>query len=189
MHQSHPELTEALKTMLDRLHESITASGYDGEPVVMYLAGGMAVHYHCGTRYTNDVDATFSKRLLLSGRDMTVTYSRADGKVATIYLDLTYNDVFALMHPDYQADSEEWNGIGNEDRMIRLRVLNPVDLAVSKLSRFSAQDRDDIASLGRTGRLTAQLLRQRASEALDYYVGDTRWIQQSIDIVSMELPQ
>ena len=27
----------------------------------MILAGGMAVNYYCGTRYTEDVDAVFSK--------------------------------------------------------------------------------------------------------------------------------
>ncbi len=186
-HAFHPELTEAMKIMLDKLHQSITTSGYSGEPVQMYLAGGMAVHYYCGTRYTNDVDASFSRRLLLSGKDLTVSYTRSDGRPATIYLDLNYNDTFALMHPDYQQDAQEWAGIGNEARTIQLRVLTPTDLAVSKIARFSQQDQADILALAETGKVTSSGLRQRATEALDYYVGDTRWIHQSLDVISAEI--
>jgi len=187
MHAFHPELTAAMKVMLDKLHQNITGSGYSGEPVQMYLAGGMAVHYYCGTRYTNDVDASFSKRLLLSGKDLTVSYTRDDGRLASIYLDLNYNDTFALMHPDYQQDAQEWEGIGNETRAIQLRVLTPVDLAVSKIARYSQQDQDDILALARTCKVTASSLRQRATEALDFYVGDTRWIHQSLDMISAEI--
>ena len=187
MHAFHPELTEAMKVMLDKLHSSITGSGYEGDPIQMYLAGGMAVHYYCGTRYTNDVDASFSRRLLLSGKDLTVAYTRGDGRPATIYLDLNYNDTFALLHPDYQRDALEWEDIGNESRSVQLRVLTPVDLAVSKISRFSQQDQADILALAASGMVQSAELRLRAIEALDYYVGDTRWIHQSLDMISAEI--
>ncbi len=189
MHLLHPELTNALATMLDRMDASLRASGFDGEQVRMYLAGGMAVHFHCGTRYTEDVDASFSRRVLLPTRDLTVDYQRADGSPSSLYFDANYNDHFALMHPDYRDNSVEWNGIGNEGRCIALWVLSPLDLAVSKISRFVEHDHSDILALAERRYFTADQLRFHAKEALDYYVGDTRWIHSTLDIVCAEIAQ
>ena len=103
MHSAHPELTAALGLMLDKLDTSIRESGYTGEPVKMYAAGGIAVHYFCGTRYTADVDATFSHRILIPFSDLVVKYQREDGRSASLYLDPTYNDHFALLQIHGQA--------------------------------------------------------------------------------------
>lgn len=184
MHSLHPELTQAMSTMLDRIDAIIRQSGYAGEPVQMYLAGGMAVHYHCGTRYTEDVDATFSHRLLLPPQEVVVGYVRENGSEASIYLDPTYNDTFALLHPDHRESCVEWAGIGNERRLIHLRVFCPVDLAVSKLSRFSPNDQADILALAQQRFFSVPQLHTRAGEALDYYVGDTRWIHLNLKQIS-----
>jgi hypothetical protein len=61
-----------------------------------------------------------------------------------------------------------------------VRVLTPVDLAVSKLGRFSDQDRADIAALARRGLVHASDLERRAMEALDTYVGDTQRVPGNI---------
>lgn len=123
MPKPHPELASALSEMLDRIDAWLRTGGYAGSPVRMFLAGGMAVNYHCGSRYTEDVDATFSARLLLPAREMTVDYVRRDGTPALLYFDANYNDTFALMHPDYRGNALEWEGIGNEDRLVHLYVL------------------------------------------------------------------
>lgn len=159
MSPRRPELSAALSVMLDRIDSALRTGGHAGEPVRMYLAGGMALHYHLGSRYTEDVDASFSARVLMPTRDLTVDYRRADGKPATLYFDSNYNDSFALMHPDYRKRSLPWEGIGNERRLVELRVLTPLDLAVSKLSRFSEQDREDIALLANAGYFTEEELR------------------------------
>jgi hypothetical protein len=169
--------------MLDKINAIITGSGHQGEPVRMFVAGGIAVHYYCGTRYTSDVDATFSHRLLMPHGKLIVDYVREGGVRATLYLDPTYNDTFALLHPDHRESAMEWDGIGNERRMIHLHALSPVDLAVSKISRFSPQDREDIHALARQGLITSSILRTRALEALDCYVGDTRWVRGTIDLI------
>jgi len=187
MHTLHPELTNAMSAMLNKLDSSLRSGGYTGAPVSMYLAGGMAVHYHCGTRYTEDVDASFSARLLISAKDLTVDYVREDGVPSTLYFDANYNDTFALMHPDYRESSVEWEGIGNETRCVHLRVLAPLDLAVSKISRFSEQDQADIHSLADAGLIAPDKLRAHALEALDYYVGNTAWVRGTIDIICSEI--
>ncbi len=187
MHDLHPELTTALSEMLDRIDQILRACDYQGEPLMMYLAGGMAVHFHCGTRYTEDVDATFSKRLLLPYDQLIVDYIRQDGKRSTIYFDPTYNDTFALLHPDHRESCVEWMGIGNESRLVQLHVFCPVDLAVSKLARFSTNDQADILALAQKRFFTTAQLQQRATEALGYYVGDTRWIHLNLRQISEEI--
>ncbi len=186
MHNLHPELTEAMTRMLDRIDAILgEATSLDGG-LRMYLAGGMAVHYHCGTRYTNDVDATFSHRVLLSSHDLTINYTRADGRPSSIYFDFNYNDTFALIHPDYKAAAVEWKGIGNERRRVKLHVLTPVDLAVSKVARFSPQDQQDIEAL--SAHFSRSDFLKRANEAVACYVGDTKWIKQTIEMISQDLP-
>lgn len=187
MPKPHPELADALAVMLDRIDAWLREGGYSGKPVRMYLAGGMAVNYHCGTRYTEDVDATFSARLLLPASEMTVDYLRKDGTPSLLYFDANYNDTFALMHPDYRAESVEWQGIGNESRLVHLFVLNPLDLAVSKISRSSNQDLADIQSLASLGLFTRDQLQAHALEALDYYVGNTDWVRATIEKLGNEI--
>lgn len=186
-HSLHPELTQALSEMLDRLDAILRRSGYSGEPVQMYLAGGMAVHFYCGTRYTEDVNATFSRRLLLPYDELAVSYVRQDSTPSCIYLDPTYNDTFALLHPDYREACVEWDDIGNEHRLVHLQVFCPLDLAVSKVARFSPSDRSDILELATRRFFTTDELQVHAREALDYYVGDTRWIHFNLQEICQDI--
>lgn len=187
MHKLHPELTQAMSQMMDRMDGFMREGGYVGEPVKMYLAGGMAVHYHCGTRYTDDVDASFSQRLMLPFDELVIDYMRETGGQSCIYFDTTYNDTFALLHPDHRESCLAWEGIGNEHRLIRLLVFSPVDLAVSKLSRFSPNDQADILALAQHRYFDSAQLQTRAIEALGYYVGDTRWIHLNLKQISQEI--
>jgi hypothetical protein len=57
MNKAFPELSQALSQLLDQMDASIRKGGYDGPRITMYLAGGMAVNFYCGSRYTEDVDA------------------------------------------------------------------------------------------------------------------------------------
>jgi len=61
-------------------------------------------------------------------------------------------------------------------------VLSPVDLAVTKLSRFADQDREDIELLAKRGLIDSASVRKRAEEALGGYVGDVGSVRTSIDI-------
>lgn len=66
--------------------------------------------------------------------------------------------------------------------ILDVRLLAPLDLAVSKLSRFASQDRDNIVALARHGLIDAPGLRQRAEAALAGYIGDLARLRGSIDI-------
>jgi hypothetical protein len=147
----------------------------------MYIAGGAALHLLTGARVTEDIDATFSRRVLLN-EDIEVSYRDPDGRARLMYLDRNYNDTLGLLHENAYKDSRPIAIEGVDARVIEVRVLSPVDLAVTKLARFTDQDRADIQLLARQGLIDSASVRRRAQEALAGYVGDAAPVRTSIDI-------
>jgi hypothetical protein len=185
MNKAFPELSQALSQLLDQMDASIRKGGYDGPPITMYLAGGMAVNFHCGSRYTEDVDAFYTRRLHVG--PCQVNYTHKDGSPSFLYLDNNYNPTFGLLHENHDRDAVEWTGIGNERRMILLYVLSPVDLAVTKISRYSLQDREDILALANADLFSDEQLRKRAIEALHDYIGDRAPVMTSIELICRQI--
>lgn len=175
------EYQRAFAEVLSRVQESLKGSHAAALPIRMYIAGGAALHLLTGARVTEDIDATFSKRILLS-EDIEVSYRDPDGRARLMYLDRNYNDTLGLLHENAYEDSKAVHIPGVDEKLIEVRVLSPVDLAVTKLARFTDQDRDDIQLLARKGLLDSISLRKRAEEALTGYVGDVSSARTSIDI-------
>ena len=156
-------LAQGLRELLKQLEERLSLA----KPLTMYLAGGMAVHLYTSARVTTDVDAEYSARVHIPD-DVMVTINLEDGTPQVIYLDKNYNSSFALMHEDYRDDSIPVDlGL----KHVVVRVLQPVDLAVSKIARLAENDREDIASLVRLGLTNANQIEQRASAAIAGFVG------------------
>lgn len=152
-------------------------------PVRMYVAGGAALHFYTGARVSRDVDAVFSNRVALPD-DLDIAYRDADGAARLLYFDRQYNDTLALMHEDAHADSIELSLEGVNAQVLEIRLLSPVDLAVSKISRFSAQDRADLLALARHGLIGADAVRRRAMDALGGYVGSVDRIRTAIELAA-----
>jgi hypothetical protein len=151
------------------------------EPVDVCIAGGVAVHALTGARVSDDVDTIFSHRVLVP-KDLVVGWRDAQGFMRALCFDYNYSPVFGLLHPDYpeRAIPLVWDS----PKPLRLRVLAPVDLAISKLARFADQDRDDIRLLIARGLLTdAEQFSCLAEEALSYFVGDTRFLMHNLSEV------
>lgn len=184
--RSDPELADALRKVVDKIDASVREAGYAGEAVRMYLAGGLAAHYYSRSRHTFDIDASFSHRLILPYKELLAEFV-AGGKRQLLHFDTNYNPAFALMHPDYESDAREWPGLGNEKRIVKLYVLSPVDLAVSKVSRYSEQDRKDIQELARTGLIDAARFRTRAMEALEYYIGNKATLLANLETACQDI--
>jgi hypothetical protein len=87
-----------------------------------------------------------------------------------------------LLHEAAHDDSVPLAIDGIDPAVFEVRLLAPVDLAVSKIARLSDQDRGDIAALARRGLVTTRALRRRAEEAMGGYVGDLDRLRTSIDI-------
>lgn len=85
------------------------------------------------------------------------------------------------MHEEAHEDSVPLTLAGIDPRRLPVRLLTPLDLAVSKRSRFSDQDRNDIATLARHGLIDASSLRRRPVQALAGYVGAIARVRGSIE--------
>lgn len=156
-------LAEGLRELFKRLGERLALRS----PLNVYLAGGMAVHLYTASRVTSDVDAEFGGRVYLPN-DLMVEVTLEDGTPQVVYLDTNYNPTFALLHEDYLDDSIPLD-LGVDQ--IRVHVLSPVDLAVSKIARFADNDKEDIAALVRLGLTSADEIERRATSALAGYIG------------------
>lgn len=188
MAKPYPELTVAITELADKIDAVLKKNNYAGPPINMFVAGGMAVNYWCGSRYTEDVDATFSyHKLALPFNELTVHYTSQSGNDSFIYLDPNYNDTFSLMHENYQDDCVEWEGVGNEKRIIKVHVLNPVDLALSKLARFEVQDREDIKTLASENLINIDTLKARFDYAFIGWIGNQDSIRTSFRLACRDI--
>lgn len=175
------EYRDALGEIARRIAATLDNVAPQALPIRMYIAGGTALHFHTSERVSNDVDAAFSHRIALPD-DLDVAYRDADGGARLLYFDRNYNDTLALLHEDAYDAAQPIVLPGVDAGVLDVRLLSPLDLAVSKLGRFSSQDRDDIAALARHGLIDAPALRQRAEAALTAYVGNTQRVANTIDI-------
>lgn len=173
------EYVRAFRELAARIAASLEDVPPRALPIRMYVAGGAALHFHTGERVSVDVDAVFSRRIALPD-GLEVAYRDEDGSARLLYFDRQYNDTIGLMHEDAQDDSIPLTLEGIDSRVLDVRILTPVDLAASKLGRFSEQDRADIAALARRGLVSATNLERRALEALEIYVGDTQRLRGNI---------
>jgi hypothetical protein len=171
----------AFAEIVSRIQQALKGARPDVFPVRMYVAGGAALHLLTGARVSVDIDAVFSKRVLLS-EEIEVSYRDPDGRARLLYLDRNYNDTLGLLHENAHKDARPIDIPGIDKKLLEVRVLAPIDLAVSKLSRFADQDREDILLLAKEGLIDSASLRKRAEQALGGYVGDLQSVRNSIAI-------
>ena len=176
------EYLEAFAQVVERLAATLAKHPPRAAPVRMYIAGGAALYLLTGVRVSEDIDAAFSRPLVLS-EDIEVAYRDADGSARLLYLDRNYNDTLGLLHHDAHADSlpVAIPGVAAaSSALVEVRILAPLDLAITKIARFSEQDRADIELLAREGLIDGRSLRRRADEALKDYVGALDSVRTSI---------
>jgi Nucleotidyltransferase of unknown function (DUF6036) len=179
---TRPEYLAAFTVLIHRIAEPLCELSKRSLPIKMYVAGGAAMHFYTGERISNDVDAVFSKRIALPN-DLEVTYQDPDGAARLLYFDRQYNDTFALMHEDAHDDSVPLALKHVDASFLDVRLLSALDLAVSKIGRFSSQDRDDITALAKHGLIKSAALRRRSLEALKNYVGNLGTLKSTIEFV------
>lgn len=138
-----------------------------GECVKLHCIGGFAAVAAYGLpRSTNDLDyysitpSNLVKDLEeLAGEGSALARKRrvCIHHVAIASVPENYEDRLTELYPDRYKN-------------IRLLVLDPYDLALSKLSRNSAMDREDVQYLARTQKLEARILRERYEKELRSYL-------------------
>jgi len=180
-HAARPEYLAAFTELIQRIAAPLRELPKRSLPIKMYVAGGAAMHLYTGERMSNDVDAVFSRRIALPS-DLEVAYRDPDGASRLLYFDRQYNDTFALMHENAHDDSVPLTLKHIDASVLDVRLLSPLDLAVSKISRFSSQDRADITALAKQGLIKAAALRRRSQQAVENYVGNLDTLKGSIEL-------
>ena len=168
---------DAFEEIAGRVAGSLANAPQNVLPVKMFVAGGAALHFHTGHRLSMDVDAWFSHRLWLPD-DLEVAYRDADGGAQMLYFDR--QNTFEIMHPDAEDDSVPLELDGVEPGTLEVRLVSALDLAVSKVGRFSKRDRSDIAALAENGLIRAEDMRRRAQESVQHHVGNKGSLKTSI---------
>ena len=176
-----PEYLAAFTELVQRIAAPLRELPKRALPIKMYVAGGAAMHFYTGKRISNGVDAVFS-RLIALPSDLEVAYQDPDGAPRLLYFDRQYNDTFALMHEDAYDDSVPLTLKRIDASVLDVRLLSALDLAVSKISRFSSQDRDDITTLAKHGLIKSAALRRRSEKAMENYVGNLETLKGVIDL-------
>ena len=105
----------AFDAVLAKVQGHLKGAAPAAVPVRMYIAGGAALHLLTGERVTEDIDATFSKRVLIPD-EIAVSYRDRDGRARLLYLDRNYNDTLGLLHKDAYDDSGPVDVAGSQDR-------------------------------------------------------------------------
>jgi hypothetical protein len=153
-------------------------------PLKVILTGGAAMSFYSDVRVSNDVDAIFSHRILLPP-DVTVSYTDKTGNNRVLTWDAQYHPSIGLLHEDAENDALFIANLA--DGKIKLMILNPIDLAVTKIGRYYEHDKNDIIILAKKGLIDDSTVEKRAKEALNYYIGNTRWVEGSIRLAVEEI--
>ncbi|MEO5692646.1 MAG: DUF6036 family nucleotidyltransferase [Usitatibacter sp.] len=177
--RADPEYWKAFAKLMSRIESGL--GDYKGPPVPVYVAGGAAAHIYTGARFSDDIDASISLRRFLYPENLAVTYKGGDGAPRTLYFDTQYNDTLGILHEDAHHDSIAIDVPGVNRQRLDVRVLSPLDLAVSKLARFEEPDQEDIRALAKARLIDSKALRSRAEEALAGYIGRVNPVKISID--------
>ncbi len=177
------DLKNALRSLVNRISDLIRAE----QVVDAFLAGGTATYLHLqkaggkpakAARFSEDADIHF-KRSLIHTEVPVVAYMDAKGRERVLALDGTYSIDIGLRHPECFDDAELL--FTSDNKRIRLYLLNPLDLAVTKAGRFQDHDRTDIELMAQAGLLKAEEFHTRATQALDYLATDPTMVRINID--------
>ena len=132
-------------------------------PVKAYLTGGAAIHYYCNSRVSDDVDLIMQHAVKIP-EDLFVVWLNEKGILEQVHYDYTYNSTLGLLHEDYEDRATQMITI---DEKFEINLLSPVDLIISKLSRFAQNDEEDIMNIIKTGLVDKQELYKLATDAIN----------------------
>nr|WP_328824276.1 DUF6036 family nucleotidyltransferase [Pseudomonas arcuscaelestis] len=143
----------------------------------VFIFGGCAVHLLTHARGSADIDAEIeAARVLRKDEIMAVYtppegYEDSDGRDLQVYLDQNYTNALGPLHEDYRERAIPMEGFEGE-QPLHIFVAAGVDLAISKLGRFTENDQSDIEQLIECGRVDVGQFVTLATEAIDYAVGN-----------------
>lgn len=165
-----PQPWAGFLTELDRLLE---------ERIELHCIGGFAIVAAYGLpRSTNDIDYC---SLVPYDRVQSVEQIAGEGSALALKHKVhLHNAGVAFVPENYESRLTE--PFGRRFQNLRLLVLDPYDLVLSKLSRNLPRDREDVEYLARTLHLDPGILRERYKRELRFSLtGQPEWHDRTLD--------
>lgn len=125
----------------------------------VFIFGGCAVHLLTHARGSADIDAEIEAARVLCKDEIMTVYTPH------------YTNALGPLHEDYRERAIPMEGFEGE-QPLHIFVAAGVDLAISKLGRFTENDQFDIEQLIACGRVDVGQFVKLATEAIDYAVGN-----------------
>lgn len=152
----------------------------------IYVFGGCALHMLTNARGSADVDAELiaTEHLLIA--EVKVVYQapedfEADGEELSVVFDQAFNNSLCPLHENF--DDRAIPLIGQEMSPLQVYIAHPIDLAISKLGRFTDRDHDDISTLIQAGKINLDDFDRIAREAIDYYACDKATVSSYLRLI------
>jgi hypothetical protein len=159
-------IKEAIKEMMQIIGKKVP-NAHRKAPVNLYIAGGIAIYYYTATRVSKDVDAIIDHNINIP-KNLSVLWINEDGTIEELIYDHQYTSTLGIMHEDYESRAYLQYTI---DRKLKVHILSPEDLVISKLARFGEQDQEDIKSLIQNDLVDKENLEKWTHEAMISAVG------------------
>lgn len=179
------EFSQATISLLKKLEEKINnhylkqgklnEDNINNKTFPIYIAGGIGVNFYTGERPSYDIDMECAPELFqYLDQDLIEKINEKE-----LFFDYNYNPTLGLMHEDYLDNALEipFEEIEKHNIKIKPYVISPLDLAVSKLARYSESDRNDILDMFEKGLFNLEDFEKKAKEAIDYYIGNPNFVQ------------
>jgi hypothetical protein len=157
-------LKSAVYKMMDIISKEIPHN--IPEPVKGYITGGCAVHFYTGYRASDDLDIILSHGVNIP-QDLTVVWLDENNTINQVAYDYTYNPTLGLMHEDYE---DRATLLKNIDGKFEIYLLDPIDLIITKISRYSSADENDIKKIIEHCNIDKDLLYELAKDTISVSV-------------------
>lgn len=135
----------------------------NGTPVTATLAGAAARYVHAHGEEPRALEVAWPRPLILPREGLQIS-------------EVVPPRVEALYHPDWIADALPMESVGG----IEVRVMAPVDLAVSCLLRWNGWERQCLADLVEFRQADLDAIEARAREALGHCLGQPQRVLRNI---------
>lgn len=175
--KSPQSVNSSLSQAFLRLCQKLEAFADLRDPLYICIAGGMAVHLHTGLRGACNVDAQFDKKIHVPN-DLSVSYKDGAGRQSILRFNMGYNPNHSLL-PSGCAERSIKVDVGT--RYIQPHILCVNDLIISKISRFSKVDQEDIELLSMYVDCDLEAIADGVEVALSQTVGSAKQVRRNAD--------
>lgn len=147
-------------------------------PVKAYITGGCAVHFYTGSRVSDDMDLILSHNVRIP-QDLSVVWLDEHQTIHQVSYDYKYNPTLGLLHEDFEDRAKL---IKNIDGKFEIYLLSPIDLIITKISRYAPNDEEDIDKIIANCDINKEELLALATDTINVSVAvDKKFAQMKLD--------